>query len=77
EMKQAKELNNDFRAFLETEAAGFVPWQWTRQARLWNNATDDERWDDELGVCVREDGSLKPAGRVYSSLIDIARKNIR
>ena len=54
-----------------------MPWQWTRQARLWNNATEAETWDDDLGVCVREDGSLKPAGRAFKALIDAARKSQR
>lgn len=69
EKRQAEELKKDFGAFLKTKAAGFVPWQWARQARLWNNAYDSERWDDELGVCVHDDGSLKPAGQDYRALI--------
>lgn len=75
EMRQAQELKKDFAAFLETKAAGFVPWQWTRQARLWNIASEAERWDDELGVCVHDDGTLKPAGKVYSSLIGLMGKD--
>jgi hypothetical protein len=73
EMRQAEELKKDFIASLKTESAGFVPWQWTRQARLWNNTCDAERWDDELGLCVHDDGSLKPAGKVYSSLISLIK----
>ncbi len=73
EMRQAKKLRDDFEAFLKTEAAGFVPWQWTRQARLWNNASEAERWDDELGLCVRDDGTFRPAGRVYSLLIGLTK----
>jgi len=69
EMGQAERLKSSFNAFLKTEAAGFFPWQWTRQSRLWDNIGDAERWDDELGVCVRDDGSLKPAGGIYSLLI--------
>jgi len=74
EIRQAEELKKDFSAFLKTEAAGFVPWQWTRQARLWNNASDAERWDDELGLCVHDDGTLKPAGKVYKSLISLTKE---
>jgi hypothetical protein len=74
EIKQSEELKKDFTAFLETKAAGFVPWQWTRQARLWDNASDSERWDDELGLCVYEDGTLKAAGRVYSLLISTIKE---
>ncbi|MBU0649526.1 cellulase family glycosylhydrolase, partial [Patescibacteria group bacterium] len=70
EIRQAEELKKDFNAFLETGFAGFCPWQWTRQARLWNNASEPEKWDDDLGVCVREDGSLKPAAEAYHELIE-------
>ena len=69
EMRQKQELVKDFNAFLSTDAAGFVPWQWTRQARLWNNASRAEKWDDDLGLCVHEDGSLKPAGMAYHELM--------
>ncbi len=73
EIKQAGEFKKDFNAFLKTGAAGFIPWQWTRQARLWNNVSAAERWDDELGVCVRDDGSLKSAGMAYSLFLDKRR----
>lgn len=69
EIRQEDELTKDFNAFLNTNATGFIPWQWTRQARLWNNASEPEKWDDDLGLCVREDGSLKPAGSAYHKLI--------
>jgi hypothetical protein len=75
ETRQAEKLEKDFRDFLETEAAGFLPWQWTRQARLWNSKSRDEKWDDELGLCVRDDGSLKPAGKSYASLIRLFKKD--
>lgn len=74
EIKQKEELIKDFKAFLETQAAGFVPWQWTRQARLWDNASDSEKWDNDLGLYVREDGSLKPTAEIYYSLINSAKK---
>ena len=69
ETRQAEELRKDFNDFLDSGFAGFIPWQWTRQARLWNNTSEPERWDDELGLCVREDGALKPAGKAYGTLI--------
>jgi len=69
EARQAKKLKNDFYSALEKGASGFAPWQWTRQARLWNDTNEAEKWDDELGVCVHDDGTLKMAGRAYSSLI--------
>lgn len=70
EIKQAKKLKKDFCAALGKGASGFAPWQWTRQARLWNNTNEAEKWDDELGICVHDDGSLKAGGRAYFSLIN-------
>jgi Cellulase (glycosyl hydrolase family 5) len=69
ELRQAERLKKQFNDFLSTSSAGFVPWQWTRQARLWDNASLPEKWDDELGLCVHEDGTLKVAGRTYAFLI--------
>ncbi len=47
--------------------AGFAPWQWTQQARLWNHflVSQWEVWDDWLGACRRNDGTEKPAGRFF------------
>ncbi len=70
ELRQAERLEKQFKAFLRTGSAGFVPWQWTRQARLWNNTSLSEKWDDELGLCVHDDGTLKVAGKTYASLIE-------
>jgi len=75
EMMQKQELVKDFNAFLSTDAAGFAPWQWTRQVRLWDNASQAEKWDDDLGLCVHEDGSLKPAGKAYHELIVDMNRN--
>jgi hypothetical protein len=61
----------DLRLALVTAVAngfcGFAPWQWTNQARLWNDyrVTGCEVWDDRLGLCVRDDGTEKPAGNFY------------
>lgn len=74
EMQQAEKLKNDFYFALEKGASGFAPWQWTRQARLWNDTNEPERWDDELGICVHDDGTLKPAGRIYSLLMNKTKK---
>ncbi len=73
EMRQAQELRKDFAGFLESGAAGFLPWQWTRQARLWDSASPAERWDDELGLCMRDDGSAKAASDEYSILVSTAQ----
>lgn len=70
EIKQAKKLKKDFYSALGKGASGFAPWQWTRQARLWNDTNQPEQWDDELGIFTHDDGTLKPAGRVYSLLIN-------
>lgn len=69
ENAQAEKLKRDFTACIEQGAAGFAPWQWTRQSCLWDDASGPETWDNELGLCVREDGSLKPAGKEYRRLI--------
>jgi hypothetical protein len=69
ELKQAQRLEKQFKDFSMSASAGFVPWQWTRQARLWNNTSLSEKWDDELGLCVHDDGTLKVAGKTYASLI--------
>ncbi len=74
DVRQAKELEKDFQSFLDTDAVGFIPWQWTHQARLWN-IYKDERWDDELGLCTRGDGAIKPAGERFFQLIkELQRK---
>ena len=69
--RQRERLIRNFHKTLKIGAAGFAPWSWTRQARLWNNNRrfPGERWDDELGCCVREDMSVKPAGYAYQDLI--------
>jgi endo-1,4-beta-mannosidase len=73
ESRQEHKLKTDFNNFLATEASGFVPWQWTNQARLWNNASQSEEWDDELGIFTHDDGTLKLAARAFSLL----KNNIR
>lgn len=74
ELKQAEKLKKDFSAALKQEAAGFVPWQWTKQSRLWSNNREPEKWDDELGLFTHDDGTLKPAGRLYPALLKDAKK---
>ena len=67
--RQAENMRTQLADLLHTEAKGFMPWQWTRQARLWNCMSEAERWDDELGCCVYGDGVLKPAGEAYADFI--------
>lgn len=71
ELKQRDRLMENFHTVLKLGGAGFAPWSWTRQARLWNNNKQfsGERWDDELGCCVRADATVKPAGQAYRDLI--------
>ncbi len=76
ELAQAEKLKSQFADFLKTGAGGFLPWQWTRQARLWN-ASSSERWDDELGLCTHDDGTVKPAGNTLISLICTLRQQGR
>lgn len=73
EVRQSEELRKDFNYFLSSGAAGFAPWQWTRQSRLWNNASEAEKWDDDLGIFTHEDGSLKLSGKAFPSLINAAK----
>ncbi len=60
-------LINTFRIGM----AGFMPWQWTEQLATWQaeGTYYGETWDDMLGCCVHNDGSLKPAGRFYRDFI--------
>lgn len=53
---------------LGTGACGYMPWGYTRQAKLWGNAWKSERWDDELGVAARSDDTIKPAGHALASV---------
>lgn len=69
DMRQA--LLDTFR----TGLSGFSPWQWTNQIRLWCDFRTyiGEIWDDRLGCCVRNDGTLKPAGRFYRDFAWLTR----
>ena len=67
EREQCQDLLGGLLATYGHGFAGFAPWQWTQQARLWNTflVTQWEIWDDWLGACRRNDGTEKPAGRAY------------
>jgi hypothetical protein len=53
---------------------GFSPWQWTNRACLWQDrSASSESWDDNLGVCVRNDGSIKPSGLLYKDFAWLLR----
>lgn len=54
--------------------AGWCPWSWTRQMRLWQDVYQHhhsfpmEKWDDRLGMHTHEDGTLKPVGQVFKDI---------
>ncbi len=64
EVQQAGALREVLKDIKKTHYQGFLPWQWTRQSRLWD-LSQPEEWDDNLGLFVREDGSLKPAFFIF------------
>ncbi|MDP8216893.1 MAG: cellulase family glycosylhydrolase [Candidatus Kaelpia imicola] len=64
ELKQLEELEDIIVNLKDSNYQGFMPWQWTRQSRLWDRS-DPEEWDDDLGLILREDGSFKPAGKFF------------
>ena len=53
--------------------AGFMPWQWTEQVAMWQaeGTYYGENWDDLLGCCVHNNGTLKPAGRFFRDFIRV------
>lgn len=68
---QGRDVRQALTDILELGFAGFVPWQWTNQQRLWCDSRTyvGEIWDDRLGTCVRNDGTLKPGGRFYRDFV--------
>ena len=65
--QQLSDMRSALIDTFRTGLAGFAPWQWTNQARLWcdKRTYSGEIWDDRLGACVRNDSTLKPSGRFY------------
>ena len=59
ELEQSEELRGMIINLKDSNYQGFMPWQWTRQSRLWDRS-DPEEWDNDLGLFLREDSSLKP-----------------
>jgi hypothetical protein len=53
-----EELKKVLDELKEANYRGFMPWQFTRQSRLWDKF-EAEKWDDDLGLILREDGSLR------------------
>ena len=79
EQLQAQQVQTGMLAAVKVGLAGFAPWSWTRQMRLWqDNYEHDpgfrmESWDDRLGAQVHDDGTLKPAGQVFKDLALLLR----
>jgi len=74
ELQQAEGFRTCAVTTLLVGAAGWMPWSWTRQMRLWQDSYEHhhtfpmEKWDDRLGMHTHEDGTLKPAGLVFKDL---------
>ena len=64
EQKQRDDLERIIIDLKESGYQGFIPWQWTRQSRLWDESLP-EKWDDDLGLFLREDNSFKPAIKLF------------
>lgn len=64
ELRQAVKLKETLLKIQKLGLAGFLPWQWRRQSRLWEKLTT-EKWDNDLGLILREDSSLRPAGYIW------------
>ena len=79
ERLQAVQMRGGMLAAVKVGLAGFAPWSWTRQMRLWQDSYEHdpgfrmESWDDRLGAQVRDDGTLKPAGQVFKDLALLLR----
>jgi hypothetical protein len=79
EQLQAEQMRTGMLAAVKVGLAGFAPWSWTRQMRLWQDSYEHdpgfrmESWDDRLGAQVHDDGTLKPAGQVFKDLALLLR----
>jgi hypothetical protein len=74
EMDQAVAMRLGILSSVQAGLAGFAPWSWTRQMRLWQDSYEHdaqfrmETWDDRLGCQTHDDGTLKPAGLVFKDM---------
>lgn len=74
ELSQVEGFRNSALTALYVGGAGWMPWSWTRQMRLWQDTYEHhhtfpmEKWDDRLGMHTHEDGTLKPAGLAFKDL---------
>ena len=74
ELDQAEAFRDVTVRTLRGGGAGWMPWSWTRQMRLWQDSYEHhytfpmEKWDDRLGMNTHDDGTLKPAGIVFKDI---------
>jgi hypothetical protein len=79
EEQQAGDMRNGILSSVYAGFAGFAPWSWTRQMRLWQDSYEHdpqfrmETWDDRLGAQTHDDGTIKPAGRVFKDFANLLR----
>jgi hypothetical protein len=79
ELEQAENMREGMLAAVRVGLAGFAPWSWTRQMRLWQDSYEHdpdfrmESWDDRLGAQAHDDGTLKPAGQVFRDIALVLR----
>jgi hypothetical protein len=64
ELEQLEELKKVIEGLKGGDYKGFMPWQFTRQSRLWDRSGPEE-WDNDLGLFLREDFSLKPTAILF------------
>ncbi|HTZ52538.1 MAG TPA: hypothetical protein VMF68_12805 [Spirochaetia bacterium] len=72
---QRADMRQALLAAFGSGQGGFSPWQWTNQARLRSDYLTyiGEIWDDRLGCCARDDGTLKPAGEFYRDFAQVVQ----
>lgn len=79
ELAQAEVFRRMVVCCIRNGVAGWCPWSWTRQMRLWQDSYQHhytfpmEKWDDRLGMHTHEDGTQKPAGQVFKDIAMLMR----
>lgn len=73
ERDQRDDMRSGLLSAFGSGLSGFAPWQWTNQERLRGDfhAFEGEIWDDRLGCCTRDDGTMKPAGIFYRAFCQL------
>lgn len=74
EIEQAEGLRTAAVTTIRAGGAGWCPWSWTRQMRLWQDSQEHhhsfpmEKWDDRLGMNTHDDGTPKVPGLLFKDL---------